>query len=332
MAVYLVILSYAAWVVQQPPGKFTSLGHAKRVSPAFIAPGLAYAFYALSDKLRALLDRRADTQIRRLETKLRKMVSELKDTTRYQKTQSLLQKYDPDQPPPSPAPGQLGPRPGSNSPQKVMMTPRGRAASAAATAVTGAGAALSSVVGQAFGHLADRLIAEDPMVVNMLKEVQGKVVALEQRNRLLEAENRQLREERGLTPRTLLFALPPPDNNIGQQHEVGQVVGGAIRVDNSTAGGAGGVIGVDNGQSSSGGEVVPNSNNANAAGAAPGAGPFATEVPGTDQEINTDKDGEDFAFGSPVALTPERESDPISDSPKESNLKAASPVPPLKLP
>lgn len=304
MAVYLVILSYAAWVVQQPTGKFTSMGHAKRVAPAFIAPGLAYVLYTVGDKLRALMDRRADKQIGRLETKLRRMVGELKDSTRYQRTQALLQKYDPDQPPPSPAP-QHGRLVGPNSPSKLM-TPRGRAAAAAATAVTGAGAALSSALGQVFGHLADKLIADDPMLINTLQEVQGKVVQLEERNKWLEIENSQLRAEKGLPPRAL---FSPREAGLN-------IVDGAAGNSSGAAGGA---------------ETTNNTNKAS------GSTEGALLAP---QEGNSS--GEGFAFGSPVSLTPERDPDLIPDTivdrdnapPKTANVDVKSsppPVPPLNL-
>ena len=214
MAIYMIILAYAAWVMQQPMGKYSSTGHAKRVAPAFIAPILAFGVYRVTDRLRSLFDQRADAQIKRLKEKLRKMVAELKDSTRYQRTQALIEKYDPEQQQKmmatrsgaggaglTPEERKLQMQSGNGSnPSGSTFNGRGlvpsssgrkladRATSAAATAVSGAGAALSSALGQLVSSAAKNLIGDEPMMVEMLKQAQTQARELEREN----AELRQL--------------------------------------------------------------------------------------------------------------------------------------------
>jgi hypothetical protein len=216
----MVILAYAAWVMQQPLGKYSSIGHAKRVAPVFIAPIMAYAVFRVTDKLRSLFDRRADAQIKSLKQKLTKMLAELKDSTRYQRTQALIEKYDPEHEQKKMAMAVGAPRGKGNTmtPEQRMlgmkagdvsgnaMNGRGkltssssgrkladRATSAAAGAVTGAGAVLSSALGQLVSSAANTLIADDPTVVGMLQQAQEQAKQLEAEN----AELRRLLGQRG---------------------------------------------------------------------------------------------------------------------------------------
>ncbi|KAH7616235.1 hypothetical protein Ndes2526B_g08336 [Nannochloris sp. 'desiccata'] len=199
-AIYMIILAYAAWVMQQPSGKFSSIGHAKRVAPAFIAPIMAWSVYRVTDRLRSLFDRRADAQIKRLKEKLGKMVAELKDSTRYQRTQALIEKYDPEHQQKMMAVGGGGGRgnPTSEQQRKLNMQAGNgsrvlassssgrkladRATSAAAGAVTGAGVALSSALGQLVSSAAKNLIGDDPTVVSMLNLAQAQAKELEREN------------------------------------------------------------------------------------------------------------------------------------------------------
>jgi hypothetical protein len=213
----MIILAYAAWVMQQPMGKYSSIGHAKRVAPAFIAPIMAWGVYRVTDGLRSLFDRRADAQIKRLKEKLSKMVAELKDSTRYQRTQALIEKYDPERQQKMMADrGGIGGREnftpeqqrklnlqagnGTDAPRGAMNGSRGlassssgrkladRATSAAAGAVTGAGIALSSALGQLVSSAAKNLVGDDPTVVSMLNLAQAQAKELEREN----AELRQM--------------------------------------------------------------------------------------------------------------------------------------------
>ncbi len=206
--------------MQQPVGRYTSIGHAKRVAPAFIAPIMAYGVYLVADKLRSLFDQRADAQIKRLKQKLTKMVADLKDSTRYQRTQALIEKYDPEHQEKmntGRAPRGGGDGKGANmtpeQQRKLAMRPDGttmngrglvtsssgrkladRATSAAATAVTGAGAALSSALGQLVSSAAKNLIGDDPTLLSMLQQAQEQAKELER-------ENAELRRMLGYPPR-----------------------------------------------------------------------------------------------------------------------------------
>ena len=95
VAAYAVILAYAAYVNRQPHGTYTSAQQAARVAPALLTPPAAWLALRLLGWLQAALDRRGAARLRLLEGKLRKQVAELKDTTRYERTLTLLQKYDP---------------------------------------------------------------------------------------------------------------------------------------------------------------------------------------------------------------------------------------------
>jgi len=225
----MIILAYATWVVQQPLGKYSSIDHAKRVAPAFIAPIMAWAVYQVTDRLRSLFDRRADAQIKRLKEKLGKMVAELKDSTRYQRTQALIEKYDPEHQKKMMAGrrdssrGNFTPEQqrklagnGIDAPGGAMNGNRGlssssggrkladRATSAAAGAVTGAGMALSSALGQLVSSAAKNLIGDDPTVVSMLNLAQAQAKELER-------ENAELRQMLGLPQRGAVVN----NNNIG---------------------------------------------------------------------------------------------------------------------
>ncbi len=173
--------------MQQPAGTFSPAGHAKRVAPVFLTPAMAWAIFSAADWLRGLADRRADAQMKKLKDKLRKILADLKDSTRYQRTQALLQKYDPDLPP-TPPPGAIK----ANGPKnkKGSAAGRGKPGSGGATGVVGtaaasAGVALSSALGQMFSTAAEKLIADDPQVVAMLRDAQRRAQALEEENEYL---------------------------------------------------------------------------------------------------------------------------------------------------
>jgi hypothetical protein len=249
----MIILAYAAWVMQQPMGKYSSIGHAKRVAPAFIAPIMAYVVYRVTDRLRSLFDRRADAQITRLKEKLTKMVAELKDSTRYQRTQALIEKYDPEHQQKMMAVGGGGGGRRGGGGFNNAMTPeqqrklsmqqlggRGlfpsssgrkladRATSVAAGAVTGAGAALSSALGQLVGSAAKNLIADDPMVVSMLKDAQAKACELE-------AENAELRRLLGWPQKGAVMGVISNYSSLGNLGSGGG--GGGALISGSGSGG-----------------------------------------------------------------------------------------------
>lgn len=218
MSVYFCILAYAAWVVQQPAGTYSSSAHAKRIAPVFAAPALAYALHATVAYLFALLDRRTDKQIRALESKLRKTVSELKDSTRFQRTRALLEKYDPDfAPPPSAAT-----KPDGAAPARAPAAAQ-RAAGIATAAAAGAGSAVSSALGQLWSHAAQSLIADDPALVHMLQNAQQQAAKLEADNVQLLQENYRMRERLGLA-HPAAPESPPPEQQLATEQEQQQPV------------------------------------------------------------------------------------------------------------
>lgn len=192
--IYFIILSYAAWVMQQPSGTYTAAQHAKRISAVFIFPAIAFAVYSVFSQLGAWLDRRADAQIKRHEAKLRKSITELKDSTRFERTQEILRKYDPDAAPPPQPPNPLLQGSGGSA-KKLQATTSSRAANIAATAVTGAGVKLSSALGQLWSQAAQTLIADDPTLLAALQQAQCHAAELER-------ENIELRSMLKLPPRS----------------------------------------------------------------------------------------------------------------------------------
>jgi hypothetical protein len=213
---YFCALAYAAWVVQQPAGTYAPAAHAKRIAPVFLGPALTFAVHALAAQVHALLDRRADKQIAALQTRLRKTVADLKDSTRFQRTQALLQKYDPDYAPPAPPP--QAPGPGRGGPAGLPATIAGMAASAAGGVVSATGARVSSAVGQLWDHMATSLIAVDPALVHMLQQAQQAAEALER-------ENAELRRRLGLPPRG---AQAPPAAGPPAPIEPAALLAGAV--------------------------------------------------------------------------------------------------------
>ncbi len=78
LSVYAVILTYTAWVLQQPAGYYTATQHARHVLPAFIYPLLCYALYKALHWIGLLLERSTHRSVKALEDRLRKLVAELK--------------------------------------------------------------------------------------------------------------------------------------------------------------------------------------------------------------------------------------------------------------
>ncbi|KAK9820260.1 hypothetical protein WJX72_008203 [[Myrmecia] bisecta] len=187
-------LAYAAWVLRQPPGSYTALGHFLRVSPVVFEPILAYFAHDVVKWIASWGARRDEARIKALDTKLRSIVSELKDSTRYQKTQKLLDLYDPDaaaaraaaarrMPAASPA-MPLGP-PGAQRPTAQTSSSGGTSSQLQIhRRVTGAGLSLLP----ALDKLATSLIGDNPALTEGLREARSEAEAL--RERLAAAERR----------------------------------------------------------------------------------------------------------------------------------------------
>ncbi|KAL4447358.1 hypothetical protein ABPG77_007391 [Micractinium sp. CCAP 211/92] len=192
---YAAILAWAAYVNRQPPGTYTQAQQAARVAPTFLAPLIAWLAHRLLGWLQRLLDRRGAARAKQLEAKLRKQVTELKDSTRYDRTLALLQKYDPDYAPPKPQPARSA-RQGATAGQQQSAsasTPGGlpaRAAGAAGSALQGAGSRLFPLLGQLYSQAAGTLIADDPVMLGLLRDAQQQSDLL--RQRLVDAETRAI--------------------------------------------------------------------------------------------------------------------------------------------
>eukprot|EP00889_Picochlorum_renovo_P001663 jgi/Picre1/28693/NNA_004093.t1 len=170
-SIYVCVLAYAAWVVQQPKGTFTNSQH--------ISLYLLYSSVQPIAKCRKKSD---------------KIIHGLKDTMRFERTHELLCKYDPEyrnafsgkKELASLYAGRDGLGSGGNKKEPSSLSRK--ASAVAASTVGGAGMRLSSALAQLWGAAADTLLADDPVLMNSLKlaESQGKV---------LEAENAELKKK-----------------------------------------------------------------------------------------------------------------------------------------
>ena len=208
LSIYAVILAYAAWVTRQPAGRYTSSQHATRVMPVFLAPGIAYAIYHVLIYLQQFIDSRMEKKIKNNENKLKKVVCELKDSSRYDKTLELLKKYDPDYMPAG-VQQQIGGDGVSGVARLNQKSMAGKATAAAmataAHSIELAGSKLMPVMGRLWSHAAENLIADDPVMLTLLKEAQTELDGLRQRVMHAEAmavqfelENQELRHKLGL--------------------------------------------------------------------------------------------------------------------------------------
>lgn len=222
LALYACILAYAAWVAQQPSGRYTSIEHARRIAPVFLAPLLALAVHTVFAQLHAAMDRRADKQIAALQSRLRKTISELKDSTRFQRTQALLEKFDPDL-----QLARAAPPGGPEGAPNRNTTAANRAAVAAAGAAAGAGAKVSSALGQLWSQAANTLMAEDPMMVHMLQQAQQHTAALER-------ENEELRRRLGLPFPRIPEPLVPWEGDQSDGQAAGAGGGSSIAAEEQT--------------------------------------------------------------------------------------------------
>lgn len=102
---FVFIALFAAWVLRQPEGTYTAQQHAARVSPLLLEPLTAYVLHCSLQWLLKVRDKRLGRRLTTLQTKMKRMVHDLKDSTRYEKTQKLLEKYDPEYVPSSPSRG-----------------------------------------------------------------------------------------------------------------------------------------------------------------------------------------------------------------------------------
>ncbi|KAK9842100.1 hypothetical protein WJX81_008359 [Elliptochloris bilobata] len=180
IAGFAAALAFAAWVVRQPPGTYTARGHSTRVAPLFLEPFVAWLAHALAGTALQVAAQRDAARLARLQGNLRKMVAGLKDSTHYERTQRLLERFDPDYQPPTPRrpPGGLG----------------------------GLGGRLGDML-PALDRLATSLVGDNPALTegftaarHEAEALRAQLLAAQARARDLAAENAALRERLGLGP------------------------------------------------------------------------------------------------------------------------------------
>ena len=216
LVVYSVIIAYATYVMRQPPGTYSTSDHAKRILPLFVTPGVFVMVYLVSSKMHALLERRANRQIKSQETRLRKAITDLRTATHYQRIEELLRKWDPTFAPLEPigniSPGRDIVAPGSSG-KRSRSAIANRAASVAASAVTGAGVRVSSMLGSMLSDVADKIIGDDPTLIAMLEQTKQKATQLEHENLRLLQENAILRQAIHKGDMDVQYKLNVPENS-----------------------------------------------------------------------------------------------------------------------
>jgi len=322
LAIYAIIIAYGAWVARQPPGVFTPSQHAARVLPVFIAPALAYIVYYSLSYVFKLLDRWTLRKINHSERRLKKVLNELKDSSRYDKTLQLLKKYDPDYlpvPPPiitnnnnnnkSMSLRKMVFRGGGNSPianngiggtitgAGVSSQSLASKATAAAYATVGrASSKVMPVMAQLWNHAAENLIADDPVMMELLREAKAESDML--RHRLgdvemvaqqLNIENKHLRRRLGLPVNNSVDSLYMEDR--------GGTGGGT---GNGNGGGEVGGGGVEDGEEESSQSDVSESHRQTLLTELPAGTPAATPAGSPRAASPRRRRGEPSGFGSPI--------------------------------
>lgn len=250
------------------------------------------------------------------ETRLKKVVNELKDSSRYDKTLQLLKKYDPDYlavPPPiitnnnnkSMSLRKMVFRGGGNSPiatNGIGITGGGgggggssqslasKATAAAYATVGRASSKVMPVMAQLWNHAAENLIADDPVMMELLREAKaesdmlrhrlGDVEAVAQQ---LDIENRDLRRRLGLPVNNSVDSLCMEDRA-------------------GTGGGGTGVGGADDGEEESSQSDISESHSHRQAllMELPAGTPAATPSGSPRAASARRRRGEPSGFGSPI--------------------------------
>ncbi|KAL3140137.1 hypothetical protein ABBQ38_004414 [Trebouxia sp. C0009 RCD-2024] len=203
--VFVLITLFAAWVLRQPEGTYTAQEHALRVSPIVIEPIGAYCIHCVLQWLLKIRDKRLAGRLKSLETKMKRMVHDLKDSTRFDKTQKLLEKYDPEYVPSSPNRAAAS----KNSTQFAASTPglrhrnlsqvQGQANAGVLSPLAGlqrgVGAAGSKVV-PLLTSLAG-MVGDNPALMDTLKAAQSEAEKLRSQVDKLQRENHLLRARLG---------------------------------------------------------------------------------------------------------------------------------------
>lgn len=232
MSVYVCILAYAGWVIQQPQGTFTSAQHAVRMAPVFVSPALAYMWYQVMSVVFKALVKHTDKRIRTCQAKTEKILHGLKDAMRYDRTHALLSKYDPEYNDGLPdlkqrsaldgEPRQLA---GDLSAKGGRMSLSKKVTAVAASTMGGAGIRLSGALTQLLSVAADTVIGDDPVLLNSLKVAESQAQMLEHENIELKHQNIELEKtiERYEEQFGLLYdvSLEPPLEGDGESDQHG---------------------------------------------------------------------------------------------------------------
>lgn len=200
---------HAFWRAKHPAGTYDLVEYVFFLAPVFVIPFATYAGIWLIHAVTGWSDRWDGARLEKLQRKLKGLLSELKDSTRYDKTQQLLQKYDPSYRPPEP----LVPLPRNGI---VVQQAKGSAGQVATTWVSGAGAFLDTV--------ANKFIATDPVVLQGLRDAKAEadglrasLAAAQQRCWQLAAENREYRQKLGLPMEEEVPVLDAPAVDSGAE-------------------------------------------------------------------------------------------------------------------
>lgn len=227
--VFVLVTLVAAWVLRQPEGTYTAQEHALRVSPIVIEPIGAYSIHCVLQWLLKLREGRVAGRLKSLETKMKRMVHDLKDSTRYDKTQKLLEKYDPEYVPSSPNRAAAS----NSSTQFAASTPGLRHRNIAqvqgqtntgvlsplAGLQRGVGAAGSKVV-PLLASLAG-MVGDNPALMDTLKAAQSEAEKLRSQVDKLQRENQMLRARLGEDPAEPDHIATPRMRMLGEQDTAG---------------------------------------------------------------------------------------------------------------
>lgn len=197
--IFVFIAIFAAWVHRQPEGTYTAQEHAVRVSPILIEPICAYSLHCTIQWLLRIRDKRLGHRLNTLQTKMKRLVHDLKDSTRYDKTQKLLEKYDPEYVPSSPSKGlsnsthvASASTPGMRHRNVSNAQAQGNPGmmSPLAGLQRGVGAA-GSRMAPLLGSLAN-MVGDNPALMDTLKDAQAEADRLKCQVEKLQRENQRL--------------------------------------------------------------------------------------------------------------------------------------------
>lgn len=241
---YALLLAYAAYVVQLPEGTFQSgQARALRVAPIFVVPVLAIIMYKGLRALFKAMVRHTDSRIAKVNQRSEKIIHGLKDDMKFDRTEKLLRKYDPEYiavPSKEDLKGNSGNPVDAQSdkqeevPAKAVSGISSMSKRLMMSTVGGASMKLSGALAQLWTLTADTVVGDDPALLRSLKTAEINAQTLTE-------ENARLRDK-----------LERYENEFGILYEVGAEDGECSEEDD----GSGERDGFLDGQSSDGNESV----------------------------------------------------------------------------